>query len=565
MKTTEVPEAAAPADCPATLPFGDLRGFSPLFRAYTSDFRPLAPFYAHPPFSPDALHDAARRAAQHVQHRDTLARVLLRQNERWSAEGAPLDEKVRRNIERLARPGTAAVVTGQQLGLFTGPIYTVYKTLTAIALAARLTAEGQPAVPVFWLHGEDHDFDEIAGATLLDGDTPVTIRYDHPMPANGNAGPVGRLVLTDAIRPALDAFENALPDTRDRARLMDALRQAYAPGTTLTDAFARFARTLFPDTGLVFIDPDDAELKRLLVPLFQHDARASADVTREVEGASTRLVDAGFHAQVHVTPTNLFMLTPAGRLAVDAEGDGYTVRGTGRTYTQPELLDEIAAQPEAFSPNVLLRPLAQDTLLPTAAYVAGPGEIAYYAQFGPAYQAAAVPMPVIYPRASATLVEPRVQQLMARHGLAPADLDARPDMAFQRVVARRMDGRLQTALDDFAGALQAAVDAVAPLLTGLDGSLAASAGATRTRLAKEAARLGTRALRAEKRRQQDLAHAMARIGAHLFPGEKPQERVLTVGYFLAHYGWDLPRRLLETLPLDTSAHAIVSVEAPPAL
>ena len=327
----------------------------------------------------------------------------------------------------------------------------------------------------------------------------------------------------------------------------------------MTDAFARFLRSLFPHAGLVFLNPDDADLKKLLVPLFQHDARASADVAEAVARRNEQLATTGFHAQVHVTPTNLFVLRDEGRLALDQEGERYRVRGTETTYTRQALLDEIAARPERFSPNVLLRPLAQDTLLPTAAYVAGPGEIAYFAQFGPAYRSAGVPMPLIYPRVSATLVEPRVQKLMARHDLALTDLSGRPDMVFQRLVEQRMDGDVTAALGRFRAALDQAVDEIAAALAALDPNLTGSTEAARVHLLKSYEKLRVRAVRAEKRRQSDLESAVARARAHLFPEGTPQERKLSAAYFLAAYGFDLPQRLQVCLPLDTAAHTSIQV------
>lgn len=537
-----------------TLPFSSLRAFSPLFRAYVSDFDRLASYYTHDFHEADTLHNAARVAALQAGDRKTLTQVLRRQNTRWGA-----DAEAHAAIDMLAEGDVVAVVTGQQLGLFGGPIYTLYKTLTAIQLARKLTAEGQRAVPVFWLHGEDHDFDEIASVTVLDGDDATTLRYDHPVPQQGNAGPVGRLLLTADITRVLDALEALLPVTLDRDTLMGVLRDAYAPGTALVDAFARFFCTLFPHTGLVFINPDDADLKKLLVPLFQHDVRASAVVAEKVALTSDALEADGFHAQVHVSPTNLFHVWQDGRLAIDAEGDGYRVRGTDKEYMQEELLAEIARRPERFSPNVMLRPLAQDTLLPTVAYVAGPGEIAYYAQFRPAYASAGVPMPVIYPRVSATLVTPRVQKLMARHALTLPDVDATPEQAFQRLAEARLSGEVTAAMGAFECALEHAVDEVKPVLTRLDVNLAKSAEATRARLHKEIKRLHTRVVRAEKRQQQDLQQAVARVQAHLFPRDKGQERVLSMCYMLAACGYNLPLDLLGALPLDTTRHHVVAL------
>ncbi len=549
------PTDARDAPCtPAALSFGALRGFSDLFGAYVGDGARLRSFFAHDFHAPGALKEVARQAAAHSRDRRAIAETLRVQNERWGA-----DEKVRLHLDWLERKDTAALVTGQQLGLFGGPLYTLYKTITAIQLAAELTASGQPTVPVFWLHGEDHDLAEIDHFTVLDSDTPVTLRYKHPATAGENAGPVGRLVLTEDITRVLGELEALLPVTADRDRVMAVLRDAYAPGTTMTDAFARFLRALFPDAGLVFLNPDDPDLKKHLVSLFQHDVRHSAEVSEEIARTSAALVENGFHAQVHVAPTNLFYLSENGRLAIDQEAETYRVRGTERVWAQAALLDEIAATPERFSPNVLLRPLAQDTLVPTAAYVAGPGEIAYYAQFCPAYESAGVPMPVIYPRLSATIVGHHARKLLERHDLSILDIDAPLDQAFQRAAESRLDTDAAEALAYFEGMLFTAVEGVKPSLVELDVNLRRSVEATRTRLQKEVARLRTRAIRAEKRRRQDLRQAIERIQARLFPLGKGQERVIAIPFALARWGFDLPGTLAENLTTDTTVHYVVDL------
>ena len=417
------------------IPFDQMEGFSSLFSTYCTDYERLAAFYAGDWRSPEARKQVAQAAATHPRDRDRLADVLLRQNERWG-----LDAATRAHIDALRDPDTIAVVTGQQVGLLTGPLYTPYKTLTTLQLARQLHAEtGRTVVPVFWLEGSDHDFEEVAHVNLLGPGAVAPIEYSgHVLPEEGNLGPVGRLQLKDQIVEVIDQVEAVLPPTEFRDTLMAHLREAYRPGTTLLDAFAHVMRALFPETGLVFMDPDDADLKAMVAPFFRREIEDYATASARLEAVSEALAE-DFHVQVRTRPTNLFLCDGVGRHPIDAEEDHFVLRGTERTFSRNQLLALLDSDPRCFSPNVVLRPLMQDWLLPTAAYVGGPGEVAYFAQYKPIYEWAGVPMPIIFPRASLTITEAKVRKVLDRHAVDIGDFGEDLDRLFQRVVLQVMD------------------------------------------------------------------------------------------------------------------------------
>ncbi len=537
------------------VPFDAFRSFSDLFATYCSDYDALARYYAGDFRSPDARAAAADRVADHARVRDAVADVLLEQNARWG-----LDDKTRAGIEALRDPRGVAVVTGQQVGLFTGSLYTPYKTLTALQLARQMAEEtGRPVVPVFWLEGGDHDFEEIAGVKLLRQNEPVEFRYTgHALPEEGNLGPVGRLVLTEQIEAVLDEIGATLPPTDFKDELMVRLREAYRPGTTLLDAFARLARCLFPDAGLVFIDPDDARLRRLAAPLFRREIEDHAGIAARLQAVSDELAQQ-YHAQVRVNPTNLFIIEDDGRFALDAEGDGFRLRGKDKAFSREELLALLEQAPERFSPNVVLRPLVQDTLLPTAAYIAGPSEVAYFAQYGPAYEWAALPMPVIYPRASVSLVEPKVQKVLDKYELVVPDLEEDPDRLFRRLVLAEMEVDVEAVFKEAARPLHQAINDLKPVIEQVDRSLVKTAEATRAALVKEMERLKERVVKAEKRRHDEIHAQLEKAQVNLFPGGILQERALSILYYLNKYGPDLPAALLDRLSLDTTAHQVVDL------
>ncbi len=543
---------AAPPLVARRLPFDRLGGFPDLFRRYAAGDAEALRFFARDFRDAAALAEAAREAAALDRDRDALADVLAEQNEAWSA----LDAEVQAGIAALRDPASAAVVTGQQLGLFGGPLYTVYKAVTAVQLARRLAAEtGRAVVPVFWLAGEDHDFDEVRSTVVLGGNDPVRIA----LPPSESRTPVGRRTLGREVAEAAGALEAALRETEFTERLMATVRDAYRPGRAMRDAFAGLMRHLFAGTGLVFVSPDDARLKRLVAPVFRQEIEQHEDTLARLEAASGELEAAGFHRQVTPLPVGLFLMTDEGRFTLDPSGAGFALRGLDRTYSEAELLALLDAEPERFSPNVVLRPIVEARLFPTAAYVAGPGETSYYAQLGGVYQAFGVPMPVVYPRASVTLVEAKVQKVLDRYGLSVADLGADLGALHRRLVLALSEHDVEGTFGEAERQLHAAVNALKPVVAGADPTLGKSTEALRAALLKELAGLKDRVVRAEKRTHDAVRDQLDKAAAGLAPTGALQERILSPLYVLNKYGPGLIARWIDGLDLDTTEHQIVEL------
>ena len=557
------------------LPFARFeRSFSSLFRAYCAGDAALADHYAGDPWDPDARAAAAQRAADAASDRDTVANVLEAQNAAFGAKGA-MSEKTRAHLDALRDPEGVAIVTGQQVGLFTGPLYTIYKTLTALQLAERLREEtGRPVAPVFWLAGEDHDFAEAAGTHLLRRNELVEVRLPQPTPDGRNGGPVGERVFKKEMQEALDEVDALLPNSDFKPPVMDALRSAYAPGTPLLPAFGYLLRALLLEAGLVFINPNDRRLKALAAPLFRKEIEAPRASPQQVTEAGQRLEEKGYHAQISARPSNLFLLEEEGRLPLDlvdaaggddaSEDEMFSLRGTGRSFSKGELLALLEEAPERFSPNVALRPLMQDRLLPTAAYVAGPSEVAYFGQLKAVYdhfgQDGNVEMPLIYPRASVTLVESKVAKVLGKFGLDTADLEGDLERLFQEIVERDMEVDLDAAFRNAQPPIHQALNDLKPEVEAVDRTLGQSIEAARAEVAGTLEELKAKALRAEKRSQDEVRAQLQKARANLFPGGAPQERVVSVLYFLNKYGGPaLLGDLRAALSLDTRAHQIVSL------
>ncbi|MFB6231066.1 MAG: bacillithiol biosynthesis cysteine-adding enzyme BshC [Salinibacter sp.] len=536
---------------PASL--ADLGAFPALFVDYCSSFGAVADFYAGDWQDTTARRKAAREAAQRPSDRDTLADVLLDQNERWG-----LDAATRSHIEALRDPESIAVVTGQQVGLFTGPLYTVYKTITTLQLAEEWAEQtGRTVVPVFWVEGEDHDFEEISTAHVLHRNEVVSLSYDPDV--DDNPGAVGRLVLTDAINDVLDRLDEALPSSDFKPAVMERVRAAYQPGTRIEDAFAQLMRSLFEDEGLVFINPDDARLKALSRPLFRRELEDPQTPATRIDATSQALREQGYHAQITAHPTNLFWLGDDSRRAIDLGDDAFQLRGTDRTFSRAELLDCLDAEPERFSPNVVLRPLMQDHLLPTAAYVAGPGEVSYFAQYGDVYDWAGLDMPLIHPRASVSLVESKVQKVLDKYDRSVADFGTDLDALFQEVVMETMEVDIDAVFSEAMPQLHQTINALKPEVEAVDRTLGSSAEATRAAIVDEMETLKQKVVRAEKRQHDEVRAQLEKAHINLRPNGTLQERRINVLYYLNKYSVDLLDDLRHALHTDTSTHQVVEL------
>ncbi|WP_103027007.1 bacillithiol biosynthesis cysteine-adding enzyme BshC [Salinibacter altiplanensis] len=543
------PESTVHRTSPAAL-----GAFPDLFVDYCTNFSAVSEFYAGDWQSQSARRTAATAAAQRPADRDVLADTLLDQNERWG-----LDERTRAHIETLRDPDSIAVVTGQQVGLFTGPLYTLYKTITTLQLIEEWADQtGRPVVPVFWVEGEDHDFAEIAAAHVLHRNEVVPLSYD-PGVAD-NPGAVGRLALTDDIHEAVDRLDEALPPSDFKPAVMEHVRAAYEPGTRLEDAFARLMHSFFGDDGLVFVNPDDPRLKALARPLFRRELEAPEASAAQVNATSQALRDRDYHTQVSARPTNLFWLGDDSRRAIDwTDDDTFRLRGTNRTFSESELLDRLDAAPERFSPNVVLRPLMQDHLLPTAAYVAGPGEVSYFAQYGGVYDWAGLDMPLIHPRASVSLVEGKVQKVLDKYDLTVANFQADLAPLFQDVVVEAMEVDVDTLFSEALPQLHQALNALKPKVETVDRTLGASTEATRSAIMDEMESLKQKVVRAEKRQQDEVRAQLRKAHVNLRPNGTLQERIVNVLYYLNKYSPALLDDLRHALQPDTSAHQVVEI------
>ena len=523
---------------------------------YLERHQDVGRFYNGSPFLPETYDRLRQQLKDFNTDRNKLVEILQRQNKVFGAGNETLD-----NVSRLADPETLAVVTGQQVGLFSGPAFTLYKALTAVRLSQSLNGRGFKTVPIFWLATEDHDLEEVAQAFALDDDyAPVGLHDAGERPAPQS--PVGRVKLTEGISAQLDRLESLLPSSDARTQLLGDLRAAYQPGATWSHSFGQFLTRLFGRWGVILLDPMDGAIHQLAAPIYQKALASAGELRSRLQERSSEMVKAGFHAQVFIgdDSTLLFAERQGNRLPVHSAGPAgkqFSI-GDGPSASRSELEKEIEKQPLNFSANVLLRPLMQDMLLPTIAYVAGPSELAYLGQAQVLYSAFGRPMPAVFPRSGFTLVDHRVERWMEKYQVSVEDIWQGEEHVSRRVAStafaegwsERFD-QMQVGMSDLLSRLRKDIEILDPTL--LD-ALNHAEEKMQHQIEKLKGKLTRSALSRSEvlaRHEQALLHAIT-------PEKELQERLVSGVYFLGRAGYELLERLLEQIPADTSDHRIMN-------
>jgi bacillithiol biosynthesis cysteine-adding enzyme BshC len=480
-------------------------------------------WYGSAPMSGEWMGGAAK-----VADATALADALKAQSEGFGAGAAALA-----NIEKL-RSGARAVVTGQQVGLFGGPLLTILKAATAVARAREATAAtGVDHVPVFWLATEDHDLAEVDQISLLSKNAVERLRIG----LSSHEEPVGGVKLGAGVEAVLERAGELL----QFAPVWDWLREFYTPESTLGGAFVRLMARIFSEQGLIVMDAAGREFHRLGMSTLREAISRAAELEEALLARSKELEVAGYHAQVLVKPwASLLFLVDAEtgeRQAMRRHADG-TWKGGGTTYSEAELLDILEAAPERVSPNALLRPVFQDTILPTAAYVGGPAEVAYFAQSAVLYHAILGRVTPVLPRFSATILEPAIAAVMAKDEVSLKDVfEARTVVELtQHLGARAMPIEGKRKLAAVGNAMDAELGALTSYLASMDASLGRSATVSANKMRYQMNRLRRMAATFEVQKEASLGkHALAMVN-HLFPDGHPQERVIGGVWFLAQFG-----------------------------
>jgi bacillithiol biosynthesis cysteine-adding enzyme BshC len=523
---------------------------------YAYDFASVAPFFSGNPSDQSAWSQAVARTQAHTRARTEIAAVIAAQQGRRGAPPAARDA-----AGRLADPRTVAVLTGQQAGLFGGPMFTILKALTALKLADQVAHDHNvPAVAIFWIDAEDHDWEEVRSCSVFDADLDVRT-VSLPARPGAEPAPVATIALDGAILEAIEALEQSLPPTDFRASLIADLRAAYQPGVGMAEAFGRWLEQVLGRRGLIVYDASDPAAKPLAGGVFARELSSPGQTARLASLAGSDLVARGYHSQVHAHDDNLALfrldLERGGRRAIRQQ-DGRFVVGD-QEFTPSALVRQAQERPAAFSPNVLLRPVVQDTLFPTICYVAGPNELAYLGQLRGVYEHFAVPMPLMYPRASATIVDSAALRFLTRYKLPLEALQPQDEAALNALLKSQIPPVVEDSLNAAAQAIAAEMAHVVEAMPALDPTLEGAARSTLGRMQHDLQTLHTKVIQAAKRRDETLRRQFMHARALVFPNGHAQERTIGFVSFLNQYGPALIDRLDEELPLDLGRHWILTV------
>jgi bacillithiol biosynthesis cysteine-adding enzyme BshC len=537
------------------LRFTEIPRASSLFTDYLYNYDKVARFYTDCGRSVSPLAEHARQVGAQEFDRARVADALTKINRR---AGSP--DLTFKHIEMLRRPGSVAIVTGQQAGLFTGPVYTIYKALTVIKLAACLREQGVEAAPVFWIASEDHDYEEVNHCRVVDPEGHLTdVRYE---PADRKQDtPVGRIRIDAGINRTIDEFIAKLPPSEFTPEIERDLRESYEEGLGFADAFARLMARLFKDYGVVLLDPLDEELKQVVAPLYSQAIEKSSEIAHALVERSAELERAGYHAQVHVSEdmVPLFIMDDGRRVAMTQSEGRFHVKGSDRSFSKEELVELARRCPNCFSPNVTLRPVTQDYLLPTAAYIGGPAEIAYFAQIRAVYETLNRQEPCVLPRASFTIVEGRHQKTLKKLKLELKDFFDGLHPAITKVVEQSLDRETANNFAETERTIAEQLDKLEASLRRTDATLSPSVKRARAKMAYQIEHLRTRFIHSAARREETAFRQVERAYQTLLPDKNLQERELNIYYFLSRYGHSLIDELQKAVEIGYSNHKIIYI------
>jgi len=534
----------------------DVRRF-PWIRRFATDyafaFHTVAPFFTGDPTNPLAWIDAIARTQKHARRHADVAAIVGAQQERRQASGRAVEAG-----KRLSDARTVAIVTGQQAGLFGGPMFTLLKALTALKLADRVSRDhGVPAVAVFWVEGEDHDWDEVRSCTVFTNRLePLTLAL--PPSQAAEPLPVAQIALDASIRSLVDELAQALSATEFTSRLIDDLREAYSPGRGMADAFARWLERLLGDRGLVVYDASDPASKPLVSSVFARELTTAGQTVKLAASAGADLVARGYHAQVNTTEEGLALFRlNGGRRSIRRQNGRFVVGD--QSYEAQSLVKEVNEHPASFSPSVLLRPIVQDSVFPTVCYVAGPNELAYLGQLRPVYDHFGVPMPLVHLRATATVLDAASLRFLNKYQLPLEALQAQDESALNSLLEAQIPPVVEQSFEAASAAIEANMQRLVEALPAIDPTLQGAAQTTLGRMRHDLHTLHGKMIQAAKRRDETLRRQFIRARALAFPRGHAQERTIAFVSFLNQYGPAFVDRLDEELSLDMGQHWVVAI------
>ncbi len=537
--------------------FGDIPGHQNLFLDYLYEFENVKEYFNSDFRSRDGYLKIFKSVSEHKNPaREIMPGILKAQYSSLQPS-----EKTSDNISKLSSDNTLAVVTGQQLGILSGPLYTLYKIITAIKLSESFSQkyDGFNFVPVFWLEGDDHDFNEVRQIKLPDDNNNIkTIGYSTEANEDDDRSSVGTLKFDSSINDFFTNLEQSLRDTEFKPAIISKLKEFYAEGKTFKDAFRELIFFLFDKYGLIIFDPQDNAVKELLKPVFIKEVTDFRLHAEKLVITSAQIEEV-YHAQVKIRPLNLFYSNEDGRYLLEPVENDFRLKRKRRKFTFEEIISEINHQPQRFSPNVILRPICQDYLLPTAAYAGGPGEISYLAQVNPLYKFYQIPAPVIYPRSSVMILEKNILNVLEKYDLDLLDIIIDPEKVKQKIVEKVSDFTVEETFKDAVIQFEMGFDKIKEGLFRIDKTTADASNRYKTKILSYVDELKEKALEAQKRKHETILRQIDKVSTAVFPHSVLQEREINFVYYWNKYGDDFLKKLFDEIEIGHFEHQVIKI------
>lgn len=538
--------------------FSDIPKHQNLFLDYMYEFDNVKDFYKHNFRSKETFPQLFKNISESKSKKQFHLTDIIKNQYKNIPQ---MSSKTQKNIELIDNAKTIAVVTGQQLGIFGGPLYTVYKIITALRLSNQLNEryDDYKFIPVFWLEGDDHDFNEVRLINIFDSENQVVnIGYKEEIDDEDAKQSVGKLVFDDSIIESLNKLESLLRDSDFKGDLLNRLRNFYKPGKTFKESFKELLVWLFDEFGLIVFDPQDPEVKNILKPIFKKEVADFVSHTQKLIQTSANLEEL-YHAQVKVKPVNLFYHTEDGRFSIEPVDEIFKLKRKRKQFTQEEILNEIENSPERFSPNVLLRPICQDYLLPTGFYIAGPSEISYFAQIMPLYDFYDIVSPVIFPRSSATLLEKNVSAALDKYDITLNDVFLGLSELKEKVIAGLSENNIEKTFEEVLIDVELIFDKIKENLFAVDKTLIDASQRYKEKIISTFNELKTKSVRAQETKYETTIRQLTRISNLLYPLENLQEREINFTYFYNKYGKELLHKIYDEISISEFEHQIITI------
>jgi bacillithiol biosynthesis cysteine-adding enzyme BshC len=499
------------------------------------------------------------RVAEQIEKRNyprvDLVDILRRCNRAIGSSRQTLD-----NIERLGDPQSLCVFAGQQTGIFIGPMLTIYKALSAVKLALRYgKLLNRPVIPCFWMATDDHDFAEISSAGFLErGGEYIRLSYDSPDADSGL--PIANLKFDENILPVLDNLEQSLQESEFKKPLCEFIRDSHRPGDSIAQSFARLFNHLIGEYGIVLVDPNFPGLKTHFKQVFINEIKNHKKTYDAFDSQTKKLSRLGYHAQIHKTSEllNLFYHNPK-RLNLIHEGDFYRVDKTEQKYTLSQLSTIVEQSPQNFSPNALLRPIAQASAFPTLCQITGPSELAYYAQIAPMFELFDVPLPIIFPRPGLTIIEPQARRIIEKYQLDIVKMKQGIDKVVGDVINRLFPSDAAAEIDLIKADIRQRLSAIGDILKQSDPDSYQLAANFQKKIDFDFGEFQKKLKAANKKRHEDLAAQLKRAYNYLFPENQLQERLISPVYYASKFGPKIFDQIYKSLDIEQANHMVMEI------